>query len=200
MRTETTEPLRAHLTGRYGEGLDRVLRRAGITVLPLADGPQATVIAAGDTVTEAVDVCREACREPEHGLLVVADTLDAACVRQAIRAGVHAILPRSGATPARLRAALHSAGHGDRRIPYPVLVQLLTPANPPTRDLPPEGLTRRQALVLRMIADGQSNGAIARDLSCSAHTVKNVIYELMTRLRVNNRAHAVALGIRTGLI
>lgn len=200
MRGETKDPLQAHLIGRIGEGLETALRRAGVTVVPLGDGPRATVIAAGDTVTEAVDACPRACREQKYGLLVVAETFDAASVRRAVRAGVQAMLPRAEVTPTRLAAALHSAGHGDRRMPYPVLVKLLAAATPATRDLPVEGLTRRQARVLRMIADGQSNASIARDLSCSGHTVKNVIYELMARLQVNTRAHAVARGIRTGLI
>ncbi|WP_246214074.1 response regulator transcription factor [Kitasatospora viridis] len=61
-------------------------------------------------------------------------------------------------------------------------------------------LTARQTEVLALIADGHGNAAIARQLSCSEHTVKNVIYELMARLQARNRAHAVAHAVRDGLI
>lgn len=50
------------------------------------------------------------------------------------------------------------------------------------------------------MAKGCSNAEIARMLSCSEHTVKNLGYELMTRLQARNRAHAVACGLRAGLI
>ena len=59
---------------------------------------------------------------------------------------------------------------------------------------------QRQVAVLRLMADGLGNASIARSLSCSEHTIKNVIYELMTRLDARNRAHAVAAAVRAGLI
>ncbi|WP_344440673.1 helix-turn-helix transcriptional regulator [Kitasatospora nipponensis] len=49
-------------------------------------------------------------------------------------------------------------------------------------------MTSRQTAVLSLVAEGHDNAAIARVLACSQHTVKNVIYELMARLQVNNRA------------
>jgi DNA-binding NarL/FixJ family response regulator len=61
-------------------------------------------------------------------------------------------------------------------------------------------LTTHQVAVLRLIAEGLGNAAIARALSCSQHTVKNVIYELMSRLHARNRSHAVASAVRQGLI
>ncbi|MFD3517548.1 response regulator transcription factor [Streptomyces sp. NPDC058657] len=61
-------------------------------------------------------------------------------------------------------------------------------------------LTSRQTEVLTLMAEGHGNAAIARSLACSEHTVKNVIYELMARLQVRNRAHAVAHAVRAGLI
>jgi DNA-binding NarL/FixJ family response regulator len=88
------------------------------------------------------------------------------------------------------------------RIPYGTLAQLLT-ATPPAHghsSAPPPALTARQAAVLGLMAEGDGNAVIARTLRCSEHTVKNVIYELMGRLQARNRAHAVAYGVRCGLI
>jgi DNA-binding NarL/FixJ family response regulator len=61
-------------------------------------------------------------------------------------------------------------------------------------------LSAREVDVLRFIADGYSNAHIAQSLSCSHHTVKNVIHDLMARLQLRNRAHAAAYAVRTGLI
>jgi DNA-binding NarL/FixJ family response regulator len=90
-------------------------------------------------------------------------------------------------------------------VPYPSLIQMLGAATKKQVALPcPSSgampLTARQTSVLRLMADGHGNGEIARMLSCSEHTVKNAIYDLMARLQVRNRAQAVASAIRTGLI
>jgi DNA-binding NarL/FixJ family response regulator len=61
-------------------------------------------------------------------------------------------------------------------------------------------VTAREVAILRFIADGYSNAHIARLLSCSHHTVKNVIHGLMARLQLRNRAHAAAYAVRAGLI
>ncbi|MFF4044862.1 response regulator transcription factor [Streptomyces sp. NPDC001816] len=55
---------------------------------------------------------------------------------------------------------------------------------------------------LRAALDGRGtrHADIVRLLSCSEHTVKNVIYEVMSRLQARNRAHAVAHAVRHGLI
>ncbi|MFJ3912953.1 helix-turn-helix transcriptional regulator [Streptomyces vinaceus] len=119
---------------------------------------------------------------------------------------------RSPAAPDRL-TLLRQAGDG--RMPYQALVRLLGAATsaaatsaaastPATRSgaAPADAprLTARQTAVLTLMAEGHGNAVIARTLSCSEHTVKNVIYELMSRLQARNRAHAVACAVRHSLI
>ncbi|WP_260145999.1 helix-turn-helix transcriptional regulator [Streptomyces sp. 2132.2] len=119
---------------------------------------------------------------------------------------------RSPAAPDRL-TLLRQAGDG--RMPYQALVRLLGAATsaaatsaaastPVTRSgaAPADAprLTARQTAVLTLMAEGHGNAVIARTLSCSEHTVKNVIYELMSRLQARNRAHAVACAVRHSLI
>ncbi|MFD7838176.1 response regulator transcription factor [Streptomyces sp. NPDC059761] len=122
---------------------------------------------------------------------------------------------RIPAAPDRL-SLLRQAGDG--RMPYPALIRLLgaatsagvpspgaacasTPAGRPAA-VPPDTprLTARQTAVLTLMAEGHGNAVIARTLSCSEHTIKNVIYELMSRLQARNRAHAVACAVRHSLI
>jgi len=168
------------------------LRAAGIAVGDERYG--AVVVAAGGSV----DAALAACPPGDHPLLVLADTFDPAEVLRALRAGARAML-QSTSDSTQLVAAVHSARQGDGRLPYEVLIKLLSgPAEPPVPA--PSPLTARQTAVLTLMAEGHGNVAIARALSCSAHTVKNVIYDLMARLQVRNRSHAVARAVRAGLI
>ncbi|WP_328764123.1 helix-turn-helix transcriptional regulator [Streptomyces sp. NBC_00272] len=125
---------------------------------------------------------------------------------------------RLPAAPDRL-SLLRQAGDG--RMPYPALVRLLGAATTAgagnataapaattsggalrSAGAPPDAprLTARQTAVLTLMAEGHGNAVIARTLSCSEHTIKNVIYELMSRLQARNRAHAVACAVRHSLI
>ena len=60
--------------------------------------------------------------------------------------------------------------------------------------------TSREMQVLNYIAGGNSNKRIADTLGISAQTVKNYVSSILYKLNANHRAHAVALGIRSGLI
>jgi DNA-binding CsgD family transcriptional regulator len=61
-------------------------------------------------------------------------------------------------------------------------------------------LRPRQLEVLRLIADGFSNGEIAERLGIGSETVKGHIRELLVKLRADSRAHAVAIGFRQQLL
>ncbi|WP_405987089.1 response regulator transcription factor [Streptomyces sp. NBC_00872] len=189
-----------------GEPVAAALRRAGIE-RATAPSPETVLVAAARTVDEALDAGPALDRHAAHRrLLVVADTFTAAGVLRGVRAGAVAMLQSSETTPARLAAGVRSAYHGEGRLPSGVLVRLLSGGG--AEQYPPEPgdpvvvppLTERQTRVLALVAEGHGNAAIARSLACSQHTVKNVIYDLMARLQVRTRAHAVAYGVRTGLI
>ena len=60
-------------------------------------------------------------------------------------------------------------------------------------------LTPREREVLRLVADGLSNKQIARQLSVSERTVKFHVASLFRKLGADNRAQAVALGLKDQL-
>jgi DNA-binding NarL/FixJ family response regulator len=60
--------------------------------------------------------------------------------------------------------------------------------------------TPREVDVLKLVAQGLSNGAIARQLVFSEHTVHRHLANILRKLDLSSRAAAVALGTRAGLI
>jgi len=61
------------------------------------------------------------------------------------------------------------------------------------------GLTRRELEVLRLLAEGRSNRAIAEELSLSERTVEHHLLHTYTKLGLESRAAAVAFALRQGL-
>jgi DNA-binding NarL/FixJ family response regulator len=71
----------------------------------------------------------------------------------------------------------------------------------PSRTGPPQAqLTERELQVLTGMSQGKSNSAIGRELYLSEDTVKTHARRLFRKLGVNDRAQAVALGFRRGLV
>jgi DNA-binding NarL/FixJ family response regulator len=61
-------------------------------------------------------------------------------------------------------------------------------------------LTRRECEVLQMLADGKSNRAIGEALFISEKTVKNHVSNILQKLEVNDRTHAVVTAIRNSWV
>ena len=62
------------------------------------------------------------------------------------------------------------------------------------------GLSAREVDVLTLIAAGWSNGEVGRNLFIAEETVKTHVRHVLEKLQARNRAHAVALGFKRGLI
>ncbi|MBU7597102.1 LuxR C-terminal-related transcriptional regulator [Streptomyces sp. P38-E01] len=203
--------------GLHCESGPEPARRATGTGLRAAASTTCTAPATGVrsgtvTVLVADDAERELRRLTDVGpLLLICDTVTRTSLRQALRVGA-VVLRNADLTAEGLRDAVRRAGNLLPSIPYPMLSHLLTREGRPARtdrtqqsEKAPWGgvrptLTARQVLVLRLMAEGHGNADIAELLSCSEHTVKNIIYEVMSRLQARNRAHAVARALRDGLI
>lgn len=63
----------------------------------------------------------------------------------------------------------------------------------------PHGLTPREVEVLRLLAEGRSNRAIADVLSLSERTVENHVLHIMTKLDLDSRTAAATWAVRHGL-
>jgi DNA-binding NarL/FixJ family response regulator len=67
-------------------------------------------------------------------------------------------------------------------------------------DTRPPRLTNRERDVLALVADGLSTREIAKRLSYSERTIKNILQDVTTRLSLRNRTQAVAVAVREGWI
>ena len=61
------------------------------------------------------------------------------------------------------------------------------------------GLSRREVEVLRLLAEGYPNRAIADALSISPRTVEHHVLHIMTKLGLPSRAAAAAWAVRNGV-
>jgi DNA-binding NarL/FixJ family response regulator len=93
-------------------------------------------------------------------------------------------------------AARRSRNSGSSEEPRLTLVALDEPrATRTARSLSP-----RELEVLSLVAAGLSNGEIGGRLFIAEETVKSHVQKILSNLGARNRAHAVALAFRTGLI
>jgi two-component system, NarL family, response regulator LiaR len=61
-------------------------------------------------------------------------------------------------------------------------------------------LSDREMEVLKLLVEGQSNGAIAQALFVSESTVKAHLRGIMTKFQVNDRVQVAVIALRSGLI
>lgn len=63
-----------------------------------------------------------------------------------------------------------------------------------------DGLSDRECDVLALVAKGMSNAEVAESLTVSEHTVKSHVQNLLSKLGLRNRIHAVIYAFETGLV
>jgi DNA-binding CsgD family transcriptional regulator len=97
--------------------------------------------------------------------------------------------------------AIRSASQGHVILGAGAAQRLLTRLNTPGGTMPifPE-LTERERDVLRLVADGGNNQAIARALSLSPKTIANHVSNILTKLQIADRAEAIVRARRAGLV
>jgi two-component system, NarL family, nitrate/nitrite response regulator NarL len=99
-----------------------------------------------------------------------------------------------------LAAALVAVAQGLTVIDPEFAATLLPTARESSLAQPVETLTPRELQVLRLMAEGQSNKTIARQLGISEHTVKFHVNAILGKLNVQSRTEAVVRATRLGLI
>jgi DNA-binding NarL/FixJ family response regulator len=136
------------------------------------------------------------------GTVILSDAQDPSWISNALRSGAKAILPRNATGP-EIIAAIEGAALG-LVVLHPESILGVIPVAASSDRLvptaPQQALTPREIEVLRMLAEGQGNKAIAWKLNISEHTVKFHVSSIFSKLNVSSRTEAVTLGVRLGLI
>lgn len=170
------------------------------------DAADVALVIADEVSEETVRVVRALQRNSCPRVVLVVTHVDDRGLLAAVESGACGIVRRSDANPATLASVIRTAANGDGTIPSDLLGRLLQQIHDLQNNvLQPRGLnlnslTDREVEVLRLVAEGHDTAEIARQLSYSERTIKNVIHGVTSRLHLRNRSHAVAYAMRAGLI
>jgi DNA-binding NarL/FixJ family response regulator len=142
---------------------------------------------------------------PDVRVIALTTFADDESVLGALRAGARGYLTKDAGAE-DIKAAILTVAAGDAAldpaVQHHVVAALRTGAAddacPAPPDLP-DGLTPREAEVLRLIADGLTNTEIAERLVVSPTTVKSHINHLFAKAGLRDRAQAVGYAFRVGL-
>ena len=131
-------------------------------------------------------------RYPQVRVVMISGFTDESAIRMAFRRGAHAFMSKA-VDPRDIAPALRQAVSGT--------VFHAPPGDGPVEaeDLP-DGLSEREATVLKAVAAGLSNGAIAKRLWVSEHTVKFHLTNIFRKLDVSNRTEAAKWAHGHGLV
>jgi DNA-binding NarL/FixJ family response regulator len=122
-------------------------------------------------------------------------------VREALRAGAAAYLLKDS-SPLELELAVRAVARGGSYLSPTVSRHVVADYVRRTADGAEvsDGLTRRQREILQLIAEGNTNQAIATSLQLSIKTIETHRAQLMERLGIRDVAGLVRYAIRSGLI
>jgi DNA-binding NarL/FixJ family response regulator len=177
-----------------------------VRLLPvhLQDQSEVLLLLVGEVTDETLSWMRRAAvgsTGTQARIVLVADSITETQLMRAIGYGLTSFLHRHQVGFAQVLRAVVNSRDGRAELPDTLVASLVEQLRTAQQDHGgPGGLTPREAEVLRHLADGLDTAEIASKLSYSERTIKNIIHGMISRLGLRNRAHAVAHGIRTGLI
>jgi two-component system, NarL family, response regulator DegU len=121
-----------------------------------------------------------------------------AAIADAIRAGVSGYLLKDVSAEELLQAA-RLALQG-KAVIHPTLTRAFIEEVQYVEQRPQTPLSKRESEILQKVAYGATTKEVARDLEISPHTVKTHLERIFEKLGANDRAQAVAIALRQGLV
>lgn len=129
---------------------------------------------------------------PGARIIVLTTYSGDAQVLTALRAGAKGYVLK-GQVHRELLETIRAVHAGQKRIPPEIAAEL-------AQHVADDNLTPREIDVLRLIAAGNANKQIADQLSIGEATVKSHVTNILSKLGANDRAHAVTIGLKRGII
>ena len=145
---------------------------------------------------QATRLIRE--RHPETRVILFTIDESRASVAEAIQAGVSGYLLKDASVNELINAA-RQAMEG-RAVIHPSLTQAFIEEVQLVDRSPGQPLSPREIEILQKIAYGATTKEVADQLGISFHTVKTHLERIFEKLGANDRAQAVAIAIRQGLV
>ena len=145
-----------------------------------------------------LEVIPQLIREGEGGPRIIVLTIhdDDEIVLRAVKSGASGYVLKNASADELIRAIRHVAAGG--RHFDEVVVKAFLSDEQRARDK--ELLTPHELEILRMVAAGATNRQVAHHLFLSVDTVKSHLESIYRTLEVSDRAHAVAVAMRKGLL
>jgi DNA-binding NarL/FixJ family response regulator len=129
---------------------------------------------------------------PDARVIVLTTHAGDVLVARALKAGARAYLLK-GLLRKELLETIRAVHAGQKRVSPEVAAEIAEHATD-------DALTPREIDVLRLIAEGNANKIIAAELSLTEETVKSHIRNILSKLGAHDRTHAVAIGLKRGII
>jgi DNA-binding NarL/FixJ family response regulator len=129
---------------------------------------------------------------PDAHIIVLTTYTGDVQVLRALKAGARGYVLK-GHVHRELLETIRAVHAGQKKIPPDIAAELAEHATD-------DELTQREIDVLRLIAAGNSNKLIADHLSIGEATVKSHVTNILSKLGANDRAHAVTIGLKRGII
>jgi DNA-binding NarL/FixJ family response regulator len=136
-----------------------------------------------------VAICEEF---PSARIIVLTTYVGDALALRALKAGARAYLLKS-LLRKELLETIRLVHAGQKRIVPVVAAELAEHAMD-------DALSPREVDVLRLIAAGNANKAIASQLSITEETVKGHVKNILSKLAASDRTHAVTIALKRGII
>ena len=205
---------------------DHPIFREGVTAV-LAAEQDIEIVGQGISAADAIELARELrpdviildinipggglnasqtiCDElPDVKILILTGLPEEDLVLDALKAGAQAYVLK-GVAARELISILHTVQAGERYVTPTLAASLLTQISSTTLGMnaaeeSDNTLTDREREILTLIADGESNKEIGKQLHLTEKTVKYYVTKILQKLRVHNRVQAalIAQQMRVG--
>jgi DNA-binding NarL/FixJ family response regulator len=136
---------------------------------------------------------------PDTKVILITIDESRSAISAALQAGVSGYLLKD-ATPDALVEAARNAVEGHATIHPHLTKTLIEEVRQGEAEVEVSALSKRERQILQMVANGKTTKEVARDLGISPHTVKTHLERIFEKLGANDRAQAVAMAIRMGLV
>ena len=201
----------------FRTGLRNLLEEQGVNVVGEAENGETAIRLASDLAPDVVimdlnmpgaggveTTRRLSSLAPLSRVVVLTISADDEDVMNAVMAGACGYLLKDSSIQ-ELIAGIRAASEGESLISPQIAAKVLQRLRAQSKDADAAETIRaelsdRELQVLKLIANGNDNAQIARELFISPKTVKNHISNILMKLQIDNRIQAAVYAVRSGIV